>query len=138
MQVNYKNNQQTPQFRMAFRRPNTDIIPNASDLVKKGLKQFELEQKGLKFFDTRYNLHDKSVDVIDIRTGLPTHTYKYTDSVTGLDIKGEINYPGKKLIAKLFNPKRFLPQNLYLAGEKAKDLDIIITKRERLNQTINL
>lgn len=144
MQINLNCNRPKPQFGMAFRRPETHEIKgfteylswNANEylqaLRRKGLIQFDAEQSKLKRFDIKYNCIEDSIDVIENTTGEVIATFVDSVTKTGLEIPSEKKYPGRKLFAELFNPKRFLPQNLYLAGEKAKALEAEAIKKENL------
>ncbi len=144
MQLNLNCNQSRPQFGMAFRRPSTSemgvftdtVIGNAkgysAQILRKGLRQFDAEQSKLTKFDTRFNAKNKSMEIIDNATGNVVEKYDHFEYQTGLDMFGEIQYPGKKLLASIFNPKKLLPREFQLAGEQAKKLEAKAIQKEKL------
>lgn len=137
MHVNLNCNQPRPQFGMAFRRPNylemgvfTEKLTGSADeytceIIRKGLRQFCLEQARLKKYDVRFNAKDKSVEIINNATGKVVDKTIEMGKHTGLDMWDEKRFPGRKIFASLFNPKRFLPRELYYAGEQAKKLEAL-------------
>lgn len=145
MQVNLNCNCPKPQFGMAFRKPTTPQATRAlaeyAGLDKKigikGLKQFIDEQRTLTHFDVEFNQENKSVDVIDNFNNKVVSTFTDMGDQTGFSVFGEIQYPGKKLLSRFFEPKKFLPKNLYLAGEEAKDLEATAIKHEKMFGDIN-
>ncbi len=145
------NNNTSPQFGAFLQsasRTNKRILSETlnlcdSKIMKRAFNQFKKEQSKVKHYDTIFNPGSKSVYVIDEKKGLVIKEFPYTEGKTGLDISGTENFPVKKLLTKLFNPKKFLPENFYLAGEKAKSLEReflereeILIRRERLNKDI--
>ena len=56
---------------------------------------------------------------------------------TGFSVFGKMQFPGEKLLARIFNPKKFLPKNIYLAGEKAKIFEAKSIKHEKMINNIN-
>lgn len=148
MQVNLNCNQSRPQFGMAFRRPSTSemgvftdtVIGNAkgysAQILRKGLRQFDAEQSKLTKFDTRFNAEKKSIEIIENATGKVVERHDHFSTLTGLDIFGEIQYPGKKFFASIFNPKRLLPKEFHLAGEQAKQLEAEAIKKENLTKNL--
>lgn len=134
MQVNLNTNHQTPQFGMAFRKPETsetakilaEYIGTKSSVCNRGFKQLLKEQKKLTHYDLKFNPKDFSFDVIEKSSNRVISSYNNVfGNSTGFDIFGEPDYPGRKIFARFFNPKKFLPKSLFLAGEKAKTLEKI-------------
>ena len=134
MQVNLNTNHQTPQFGMAFIKPKTiedtralaKYIGANSKVCARGLKQLVNEQKGLVFYDIKYNPKGNSFDIIEKSSNRVVDSYDNVfGNSTGFDIFGETDYHGRKFFARFFNPKKFLPKSLFLAGEKAKKLEKI-------------
>lgn len=137
MQVNLNCSQPKPQFGMAFRRPNYSEMESFAksltgsadeytcEIIRKGLRQFCQEQSKLKKYDVRFNAEDKSVEIINNMTGKVVDKTVEMGRYTGFDMFGEMRYPGRKLFASIFNPKKFLPRELYYAGEQAKNLEAL-------------
>jgi len=131
--MNINGNAQSPNFGMAFRKPKCVALTHLTESIKgsktkqRGLEQFVNEQKKLKHYDIEY----KKVDgfdspraiIINNETNEAVSFYSLPEHLTGLDEYDKLRYPGRKLIAKLFNPKKLLPKSLYLAGEEAKKLE---------------
>ena len=148
MQVNLNCNQPRPQFGMAFRRPNDAqmnvfterLFNNASEytgqIIRKGLKQFDTEQAQLTRFDTRFNAENESMEVIENSTGKVVEKIMNLGTQTGFDTWGDMTYPGRKWIASIFNPKKFLPKEIYLAGELAKKYEAQAIKKENLTKNL--
>lgn len=138
MQTNFNYNNQNPQFGM-FRRPKGltkkifigYINPNSEKLIERGFNQFEKEALKARHFDVEFNPCNWSMNIINKTSGEIVERIGYLGKQLGFDIEGEINYPGKKLFAKMFNPKRFLPKNVYLAGQKVKGLEKQVMKQEK-------
>ena len=130
--MNINGNVQSPNFGMAFRKPSGEALTSLTKSIQgskakeRGLKQFIKEQDKLKHYDIVYKQYDdgmKVAGIIEKATGTHVAGIEQVGHQTGLDVHGAINYPGRKLIAKLFNPKKLLPKSLYLAGEQAKILE---------------
>lgn len=148
MQVNLNCNQPRPQFGMAFRRPSTSemgvftdtVIGNAGEysaqILRRGLRQFDAEQAQLKRFDTRFNANEQAIEIIENATDKVIDKYGHFTYQTGLDVFGGIQYPGRKFFASIFNPKRLLPKEFHLAGEKAKQLEAEAIRKENLTQNL--
>lgn len=140
MRVNNYESKQN--FGMAFRFKFKEGMAEVSEKYYKyaikdnatlrGHKQLCKEQKRLKFVDTVYDSTDNSVS---IKSGLTVHKTipAYQDGDIGYDnFNG--NFPGKKLLTRIFNPKKFLPRNVYEAGEEAKKLDKKIHKERIMRE----
>ncbi len=148
MQVNLNCNQSKPQFGMAFRRPSSanmnafteTVIGNAGEykaqILRKGLRQFDAEQAKLNRYDVRFNALENSLEVIENATEKVVDRYIHFKHQTGLDFFGDMRYPGRKLLARIFNPKKLLPKEFYLAGEKAKQLETQAIKQENLTKNL--
>lgn len=145
MQINSSTNCQKTQFGMAFRKPVTPqakkVLAEYAGLDKKigikGFKQFLKEQQALTRFDVKFNPESKSVDVIDNINNKVVSSYVYMGNQTGFSVFGEVQFPGEKLLARIFNPKKFLPKNIYLAGEEAKIFEAKSIEHEKMINNIN-
>lgn len=132
MQANLNCNCPKPQFGMAVRKPQSQItkrlLSEYLNLDKRtnvrGWQQFIKEQDNLLAHDIKIDPLSKSFDVINNTTGKVVESFpSCATDITGLDHFGRVRFPGRKLFARIFNPKKFLPYNVYLAGEKAKALE---------------
>lgn len=121
----------SPQFGMAFRIPDTKGIEKlnnyarlaTSEVRQRGMEQFIKEQGKLKFFDTSYDPKFDTMYVIDNRTNEKIESFIQTPAITGYSDFDATRYPGRKMLAIMFNPKKFLPLNMLQAGERAKELE---------------
>ncbi|MBE7710447.1 MAG: hypothetical protein E7Z93_08395 [Cyanobacteria bacterium SIG32] len=152
MQIN--NVQSTPQFGMAFKIKGQDIaeaqgklrffhgtgayqryaIPEFNKTCLRGHEQLVKEQKQLKHFDIVYDYMTKATEIVKKDTGEVVQSFSESPKgITGLNHFGVVQYPGRELFARLFNPKKFLPYNVYEAGETAKIMDKAATKAEKMS-----
>lgn len=142
------NNTAHPNFGMAYRKQATKegaqkFLEYAgltnSKVKQRGFKQFVKEQAGLKRFDVEF-VHDDylcgGMKIINNKTNEVVDTIYTNPEITGVYHFGMINYPGKKLIARLFNPKQFLPQSMLEAGKAAQKLEQEAIKAEKINEGI--
>ena len=136
----------SPNFGMAFRKPTGKALKSLTEAVEgskvkqRGLKQFIKEQKNLKYYDVDYVAYKDGrivSRIINNNKGSVERAYEYIPGYTGLDAYGEQSYPGRKLIAKIFNPKKLLPRSLYFAGEEAKKLEQKKLMEETITKNIN-
>lgn len=133
MKVNFNCNcpKPQPQFGMAFRVPDSKELEklnkyarlSTSEIRQRGMEQFIKEQSKLKHFDISYEPNFDAMAVIDNRTNKVVESFIQTPVSTGYNNFDVIKYPGRKMIAIMFNPKKFLPLNMLQAGEKAKELE---------------
>jgi len=154
MQIN--NVQSTPQFGMAFKVKGEDIaraqdklrffhgnsnyvnyaIPNK--LCLKGHTQLVNEQKQLKHFDIVYDYMTGAMEIVKKNTNEVVETFpKSPRGITGLNHFGVMQFPGRELFAKIFNPKKFLPYNVYEAAETAKIMEKAAVKAEKISSKFN-
>jgi len=137
-------NNSTPSFGMALRKPYTTAAETLVDYANfnnkvnyRGFKQFKKEMDKLTKYDLVFN-EDKSVNVIENLTGKVMDTFGESPrGITGLEHFGRVRYPFRKILAKLFNPKKFLPYNIYSAGERAKELEKAALKTESTLEKID-
>ncbi len=150
MQVN--NVQSAPQFGMAFKVKGEDIaratdrlryfpgrsgyvtyaVPNK--LCLKGHEQLSKEQAKLKHFDIVYDYMTGAMDIVKKSTNEVVETFpKSPRGITGLNHFGVVQFPGREFLAKIFNPKKFLPYNVYEAGETAKIMEKAALKAEEIS-----
>lgn len=111
-------------------------INGESSVVRKGLKQYKKELAKLEKFDVIY--HSNNCYVFNKETQTIVQSFWDTGSNTGLEHQGIVRFPGRKLFARLFNPKQFLPYNLIQAAKEAKirersDLATLKAKNELFN-----
>jgi len=152
MQIN--NIQSTPQFGMAFKIKGQDIAeaqdklrffhgtgayqryiaPNFDKTCIRGHEQLVKEQKQLRHFDVVYDYMDKSMEIVKKDTGEVVQSFSESPKgITGLNHFGVVQFPGRKFFAKIFNPKKFLPYNVYEAGETAKIMEKAAIKAEKMS-----
>lgn len=129
MQIN--NYQSKPNFGMAFKLKSNGDIQDVSEkyfnyaiknnAALRGHKQMCREQGDLKHVDIVFDATDNSVS---LESGFTLHKKipAYQEGETGYNSDSR-NFPGKKLLTRIFNPKKLLPRNIYQAGEEAKQLD---------------
>lgn len=139
MQTNLNCNCPKPQFGMAVRIPvnkeEQKQIARFLQLNKKtnirGWKQFKHEQNHVTSHDIAFDPVNNTALIIENRTNKLVEAFgPFREGNTGLHHFGCSKFPGRKLFAMIFNPKKFLPYNVCLAGERAKKLHIETLKKE--------
>lgn len=134
------NNPQT-NFGMAF-KIKPEAMRNFADYTgilnskcaERGFDQFLKEQSKIKLYDVKFNPADNSVKVIEKVTGSVLDTYDMTHT-TGIS---RLNSSALgRLLRALFNPKDFLPNNILLAGERAKELERNTIKINEYQKKLN-
>ena len=91
-----------------------------SGVCSRGYQQFQQEMDKLHLYDVAYDHETKSMQVIKRATNEIVAMYEKSPRHT---IGSEKKFLGRRILAYFFNPKEFLPQNMILAGEKAKELE---------------
>ena len=77
---------------------------------------------------------DKSMEIVKKDTGEVVQSFSASPKgITGLNHFGVVQFPGRKFFAKIFNPKKFLPYNVYEAGETAKIMEKAAIKAEKMS-----
>ena len=144
MQVNLDCNCPKPQFGMAFRRPVGKDIGKLSDYLGldkkvniKGYVQFIKEQSKQTRYDVDYVASTNMARVIDNKTDKVVSSFFEVKNVTGVNHFDGFCFPGEKFLAKLIDPKQFLPYNFLLAGEKAQELEAKAITSEAATKTID-
>ena len=144
MQINLDCNCPKPQFGMAFRKPQGKDLGKLSDYVgmekeinRKGFAQYVNQLKNNKRFDVDYVADGNTARVIDSNTEEVIDSFHGSKDITGLEHFGTVSYPGKSLLARIFDPKQFLPYNLLLAGEKAKQLEAKEAERQAVRKVMD-
>ena len=95
----------------------------------RGYQQFQKEMGKLNFYDVAFDHETKSMQVIERATNEVVAIYEKSPRHK---IGTEKKFPGRRIFAYFFNPKEFLPQNMLLAGEKAKELEqLALNKNKR-------
>jgi hypothetical protein len=117
-----------------------DYIGATREVVRRGFKQFKTEQNKLTRYDSIFDWSAKATQVVERETGKVMETFPESpEGLTGLDHFGVVKFPGRRLLARLFNPKRFLPYNMILAGEKAKALEQkALADEKAVNELFNI
>lgn len=141
MQVNFNCNSAKPQFGMAVRTPKS---PTAKRLLGvflhldkkvnlRGWEQLKKEQNKLSLFDIEIDQFTNYANIIDNKTGKIVDNYFPSPiGLTMINSFGSVKFPGRKLFARIFNPKKFLPYNVYLAAEKAKAMEAAALKADNI------
>ncbi len=127
MQTYFNCSNNSLQFGMAFRKGNIPKLMeytrmDKSLLVQRGFRQFNNRQAKIMYYDVVFDSKTKSASVIDNFSNKTVSIFPANQRRTiGLDY-GK-SFPGRKLLAIIFNPQAFLPSNILLAGIKAHKLE---------------
>ena len=117
MQTYFNCSNNSLQFGIAFRKGNIPKLMeytgmDKSLLVQRGFRQFNNRQAKIMSYDVVFdNFSNKTVSIF------PANQRR----TIGLDYGR--SFPGRKLLAIIFNPQAFLPSNILLAGIKAHKLE---------------
>ena len=110
-----------------------------SKLMRRGFAQYKKGMAKLKTYDVIYNWLNSRCEVVNNKTKKIVASFEHCGGNTGIEHFGITRFPGRKKFAKLFIPKRFLPYNFILAGEKAKELEkAAIAEEKAKNEMINI
>ena len=149
MLTKLNSSQITPNFGMAFKVKYSDnstkaIVQGTAELKNymgfmkshttvRGYKQLKNQLKSYKYYDVVFDITDKSANVVNKSTGdIVTSFKKSPIGVTGIGHLSELNYGIKEIFIEIFNPKKFLPQNINSAYDSAKNLEKTARKEVKI------
>ncbi len=150
---------QNPQFGMAFRMPTDkselvklgELVKIDTRIGKRGFAQLKKEMDKCKHFDLKFHpsTEKDSIQIIDNQTGKVVNEYSSNrwqgaaepfvehEVIPFFSERVSMDKPFRKTLARLFAPKKFMPEFLYNAAENAKKLEQEAVKAESIVNELN-
>jgi len=109
-----------------------------SRLIQRGYKQVVRMLKDFKHYDVVFNAENNNVSVVKKGFNRVVEVFSESPSgITGLNHFGVFTFPGRKILAGIFQPRKFLPYNINLGVERATVLEKEAEKLRKTNKIVD-